>query len=216
MLNILSLFLHMDTALISVIQTYGFWAYHLLFIVIFLETGLVITPFLPGDSLLFSAGALASHGLLSVWIIFIMAACAAILGDTANYWIGRLLGFEVSKSRFIKKEYLERTHDFYDRHGAKTIILARFVPIVRTFAPFIAGIGKMKYSKFISYNIIGAVAWTALMTFAGFFFGNISFIKNNLSLTMIIIVVLSFIPVFIELARKKKNTYSPDSEKSIF
>jgi membrane-associated protein len=200
---ILDILTSLDKNLIWIIQTYGLWTYPLLFVVIFLETGLVVTPFLPGDSLLFSAGALASRGLINVFLIFLIAAFAAIIGDTVNYWIGRFIGEKVSKSRFVKEEYLIRTQKFYDKYGTKTIILARFVPIIRTFAPFVAGIGKMKYSKFFAFNIIGGILWTSLLTFAGFFFGNISFVKNNLSTVILAIVFISFLPIIIELIKSK-------------
>jgi len=201
---ILDFFLHIDKNLISIIQTYGFWTYPLLFLILFIETGVVIVPFLPGDSLLFASGALASSGLINVFLIFLIALSAAIIGDTANYWIGHFIGEKISNSRFIKKEHLIRTQKFYDKHGGKTIIIARFIPIIRTFAPFVAGIGKMKYSRFFSFNVVGGILWTALFIFAGFFFGNIPFVKNNFSLVIISIIAISFVPVIFEFFRKKK------------
>jgi membrane-associated protein len=202
---ILDMILNLDDTIITVIQTYGILIYPLLFAVIFLETGLVITPFLPGDSLLFAAGAIASTGLISIWVVYLIVLAAAILGDSANYFIGKFIGGRIAKSRFVKKEYIERTQNFYDKHGGKTIILARFVPIIRTFAPFVAGIGKMKYSKFIGFNVIGAVLWTSLLTFAGFFFGNIPLIKDNFSLAILAVVFISLIPLFIELIKNRKK-----------
>jgi len=197
--------LNLDKMIISVIQTYGILIYPLLFAVIFLETGFVITPFLPGDSLLFAAGAIASTGLINIWIIYITVLTAAILGDSVNYFIGKFVGQKIAKSRFVKKEYLEKTQHFYDKYGGKTIILARFIPIIRTFAPFVAGIGKMKYSKFISFNIVGAVLWTSILTFAGFFFGNIPLIKENFSIAIFAVIIISLIPLVIELIKNRKK-----------
>ncbi len=201
----LEFFTNLDKNLILIIQTYGFWTYPLLFLTIFLETGLVITPFLPGDSLLFASGTLASRGFVNVFLIFLVAAIAAIIGDTVNYWAGHFIGEKISRSRFIKKEYLIRTQNFYDKYGGRAIILARFIPIIRTFAPFIAGIGKMKYSKFLSFNIAGGILWTALFIFAGFFFGNIPLIKNNFSIVIISIIIISFLPVILEFFRSRRQ-----------
>jgi membrane-associated protein len=202
---ILDMILNLDETIISVIQTYGIWIYPLLFVIIFLETGLVITPFLPGDSLLFAAGAIASTGLINIWIIFFILLAAAILGDSTNYLIGRFIGRKMTKSKFVKKEYLEKTQHFYDKYGGKTIILARFIPIIRTFAPFVAGIGKMEYSKFISFNVIGALLWVSIVTSAGFFFGNIPLIKENFTLAIFAIIIISFIPVIIEFIKSRKK-----------
>lgn len=206
---ILEFFTHIDQNLILIIQTYGFWIYPLIFLVIFIETGIVIFPFLPGDSLLFVSGALASKGLISVLLVFLIAVLAAIIGDTVNYWIGHFIGEKVSQSRFVKKEYLERTHNFYSKHGGKTIIIARFIPIIRTFAPFVAGIGNMKYGKFLSFNVIGGILWTSLFISAGYFFGNIPLIQNNLSFVILAIIVISFIPVLFEFfrGRMKRQNY---------
>ncbi|MEK6827492.1 MAG: VTT domain-containing protein, partial [Nanoarchaeota archaeon] len=176
-----------------------------LFLIIFVETGLVIMPFLPGDSLLFASGALASKGLMNVFVVFLVASSAAIIGDTINYWIGNLVGEKISQSKFVKKEQLTRTQKFYEKHGGKAIILARFIPIIRTFAPFIAGIGKMKYLKFLSFNIIGGILWTALFIFGGFFFGNIPLIEQNFSIAIFVIIGISILPIIIEYIRNKRK-----------
>jgi len=190
------LFLHLDEHLSLVIQTYGTWTYLLLFFIIFLETGFVVTPFLPGDSLLFAAGTFAALGSLKVSLLFLLLGLAAVLGDTANYWIGHFIGPRAFSGniRFLKKEYLDRTHEFYERHGGKTIILARFIPIIRTFAPFVAGIGKMSYWHFIAYNVIGGLAWVAAFTFGGYFFGNLSFVQNNFTFVVLAIIFISVLP----------------------
>jgi membrane-associated protein len=208
--KIVDFILHLDTHLNALIQASGFWTHLILFIVIFCETGLVVTPFLPGDSLLFAAGTFAASGSLKIGWLFLLLAAAAVLGDTVNYWIGKIIGpkvFQKENSRIFKKQYLDRTHGFYEKYGAETIILARFVPIVRTFAPFVAGIGKMTYGRFLSYNVIGGVAWVALFTFGGYFFGNIPFVKKNFSLVIIAIILISLIPIAYEfLKHRKKKT----------
>lgn len=173
----------------------------IIFIIILCETGLVIAPILPGDSLLFAAGTFAALKSLNIWWLFILLTAAAILGDTINYWIGHFIGpkvFSQENVRFLNKKYLERTHRFYEKHGGKTIIIARFLPIIRTFAPFVAGIGKMNYRRFISYNIIGGISWIAVFIFGGYFFGNIPFVKNNFSLVILAIIIISIIPGAIE------------------
>jgi len=195
---LVDLFLHLDTHLSAVITQYGFWTYGLLFVVIFIETGLVVVPFLPGDSLIFAAGTFASLGTLNIWLLFLLLAVAAVVGDTVNYWIGHLLGDRAYKIKWIKKEYLDRTHGFFDKYGNKTIFLARFIPIVRTFAPFVAGIGKMSYADFFSYNVLGGISWVALFSFAGYFFGNIPFIRDHFSLVVVAIVLISLIPMVVE------------------
>jgi len=202
--SIIDFILHIDTHLLSLIQTHGNYVYILLFLFIFMETGLVLTPFLPGDSLLFIAGTLAATGALNVILLFLILAAAAVLGDTANYWLGRYFGEKVF-SRFIKHEHMERTKRFFDRYGKKTIVIARFVPIVRTFAPFVAGIGKMNYFTFISYNVIGGIAWVALFVFAGYFFGNIPFVKNNLKFIVVLIIIISMIPMLLEYIKHKRE-----------
>jgi membrane-associated protein len=205
----ITFFLHIDKNLIEVIQQYGFWTYLLLFIIIFCETGLVVTPFLPGDSLLFVAGALSAvdtTGTLNIGLVFVVLAAAAIAGDTANYFIGHVVGHKVFEMRlpFVKKEYLDRTHAFYEKYGGKAIILARFVPIVRTFAPFVAGIGSMTYSRFVTYNLIGGILWVALFVFSGYLIGNIPLIKDNFSIITVLIILISVTPVAIELVRGRR------------
>jgi membrane-associated protein len=199
---------HLDKHLSALIQQFGLWTYLILFVVIFCETGLVITPFLPGDSLLFAAGTFAAIKALHVGWLFVIFSAAAIIGDTANYWIGHFVGpkvFGQEKARFFKKEYLDRTHRFYEKYGAETIIIARFVPIVRTFAPFVAGIGRMSYWKFISYNIVGGIGWVAVFVFSGYFFGNIAFVKRNFSLVILAIIIISVIPGFVEFLRHRRE-----------
>lgn len=206
--KIIDFIIHLDTHLSDLIQTYGLWTYLILFVVIFCETGLVVTPFLPGDSLIFAAGTFAARGDLKVGWLFLVLAAAAVIGDTVNYWIGKIIGpkiFHKEKTRFFKKEYLDRTHEFYEKYGAETIIIARFVPIIRTFAPFVAGIGRMTYLKFISYNVIGGVGWVAIFTFGGYFFGNIPFVKNNFSIVIIAIILISLVPAVLEFLKHRKK-----------
>ena len=201
--QLIDFILHVDKYLGELIQLYGAWIYGFLFLIIFIETGLVVMPFLPGDSLLFVAGAFAASGAFNIWLLFVILCIAAIVGDTVNYWLGKYFGEKVF-SRFIRQEYMDRTKEFYDKHGKKTIILARFVPIVRTFAPFVAGIGEMNYFTFLSYNIIGGIVWVALFLFAGFFFGNIPIIKDNLTTVIYLIVVISAIPIVVEYLRGRQ------------
>lgn len=200
--------LHIDQHLIALVAQHGAWVYAVLFLIMFCETGLVVTPFLPGDSLLFAAGAVAaaSAGVLNVHIIVVLMLAAAILGDASNFEIGKYFGaklFARPNSRVFKPEYLAKTHQFYEKYGGKTIILARFVPIVRTFAPFVAGMGKMHYGHFLRYNIIGALAWVVSLTYLGYAFGNVPFIKNNFGALVIGIVVFSVIPMAVEIIRAK-------------
>jgi membrane-associated protein len=200
--------LHLDEHLNTIIQTYGTWTYVLLFVIIFLETGLVVTPFLPGDSLLFAAGSFAALGSLNPIVLFALLAFAAVLGDTVNYWIGHYIGPRAFSGniRFLKKEYMQRTHEFYERHGGKTIILARFIPIIRTFAPFVAGVGAMTYPRFIAYNIVGGVVWVALFTFGGYFFGNLPIVKNNFFIVILAIILISVVPGLVEFFRERARS----------
>ncbi len=198
--NIVDFILHLDKHLSIIIQNFGSWTYLILFLIVFAETGLVITPFLPGDSLLFAVGTFAAIGSLNILWSFIILSSAAIIGDTINYSAGKFLGKKAieHETRFIKKEYIEKTQKFYEKYGAKTIVLARFVPIVRTFAPFVAGVGKMNYFKFLAYNVIGGILWVAIFVFGGYFFGNIPVVRNNFSVVIILIIIFSIIPIVIE------------------
>ncbi len=208
--GLVDLFVHLDDHLSAIMQQYGTWTYAILFAIIFCETGLVVTPFLPGDSLLFATGALAAGGPLNIGLLFVLLVVAAIAGDTVNYWIGSFIGPKAfqSRSRFLKREYLERTHAFYEKHGGKTIILARFIPIIRTFAPFVAGIGKMTYSHFLSYNVVGGIVWIALFLFAGYFFGNLPAVKHNFSLVILGIIIVSVLPGVYEFLKHRKESKS--------
>ena len=194
----IDLFLHLDEYLQEIIVNYGAWTYGILFVVIFVETGLVVMPFLPGDSLLFAAGTFAALGSFNVWGLIGLLIVAAVLGDAVNYSIGHCLGDRAYNIKWIKKEYLEKTHAFFEKHGGKAIFLARFVPIVRTFAPFVAGIGKMSYAYFATYNIVGGVTWVFLFTLLGYFFGNIPFVKKNFELVIIVIILISVLPMVYE------------------
>jgi len=215
---IVDLFLHLDKNLLNVINTFGMWSYVLMWVVIFVETGLVIMPFLPGDSLLFAAGALsASLNAFNIWILWGLMVVAAFVGDTVNYWIGHTVGskafdpnfqfsifnFQIKTTKILKPEYLEKAQAFYDKHGGKAIVLARFVPIVRTFAPFVAGVGKMNYGKFISFNFFGGLAWVTAFLTAGFFFGNIPVLKENFHYVALGIVIFSVVPIVLEMRKKE-------------
>lgn len=202
----LDFFLHLDRHLHNIIQLYGIWTYIILFLIIFCETGLVVTPILPGDSLLFAAGAFAAIGSLDVNWLFVLLSVAAIAGDTVNYAIGSFVGpkiFSKEDVRFLKKEHLARTHHFYEKYGAKTIILARFVPIIRTFAPFVAGIGSMRYWRFLSYNVVGGIAWIATFVVGGYYFGNLPIVSRNFTLIIMAIIVISVLPGVIEVVRQR-------------
>ena len=205
--NFIDFILHLDKYLSVVIQNYGTTTYAILFLIVFLETGLVVTPFLPGDSLLFAAGTFAGIGALNVFVLFAVLAAAAILGDTINYSIGKFLGAKAFQKypKILKKEYLDRTHNFYEKYGAKTIVLARFVPIVRTFAPFVAGVGKMSYFQFLIYNILGGILWVALFVFGGYYFGNMPIVKENFTIVIFIIIILSFVPMVWEYWKHRKS-----------
>jgi membrane-associated protein len=207
LLKAIDVFIHLDKYLGDVILQYGTLTYLLLFFIIFMETGLVVFPFLPGDSLLFAAGTFAAIEALDVRILFLLLSTAAIFGDTVNYWIGHFIGPRAftGEVRFLKKEYLDRTHEFYERHGGKTIILARFIPIIRTFAPFVAGIGAMSYGHFIAYNVIGGLAWVTLFTFGGYFFGNLPVVKHNFSFVIMAIIFISILPGVFEYFKERSR-----------
>jgi membrane-associated protein len=204
MIPIVDFIINADKYIDLIIQSYGLLIYLFVFLIIFLETGVVVTPFLPGDSLLFVLGAFASRGELSLFVLFSILFVAALLGNITNYLAGRYLGQKLF-SRFIRKEHINKTRSFYAKYGDKTIVLARFIPIIRTFAPFIAGIGKMSYSRFIIFSLIGSLLWVSLFILAGFFFGNLPFIEQNLSLVILVIVILSLIPAIVEYFRNKSN-----------
>jgi membrane-associated protein len=203
----LDFFLHLDVHLAEIIERFGAGAYGILFLIVFCETGLVVTPLLPGDSLLFAAGSFAALGSFSLVPLMLLLMAAAILGDTVNYWIGARIGERAfsGKVRFLKQAHLVRTREFYERHGGKTIVLARFVPIVRTFAPFVAGVGRMNYPRFLAYNVGGAVAWVSLFTLAGYFFGNIPAVKSNFTLVILAIIALSVLPIIVEMIRGRRR-----------
>jgi len=212
--------LHLDTHLGRILQDFGLWCYLLFFLIIFAETGLVVTPILPGDSLLFAIGTFAAHGFPNVGVIFVTLAAAAVLGDSANYAIGKYFGswiLERQGTWFLKKEHIEKTHRFYEKYGPKTIVLARFVPIIRTFAPFVAGVGKMSYVRFLTYNMVGGVLWIALFVFGGYFFGNIPVVKNNFSIVIFAIIIISILPAVIEFvkeSRRKSHERGPEKAAS--
>jgi len=204
--NLIEFFIHLDAHLGQLTAQYGTFTYAILFFVIFAETGFVFTPFLPGDSLLFAIGTIAALGSLNVYFCFFLVVAAALTGDNVNYWIGHFLGDKILKKnsgRFIKKEYLDKTHAYFEKYGGKTIIIARFVPIVRTFTPFTAGIGRMNYLNFISYSIVGALLWSGLLIFAGYFFGNLPIIKENFSIAILVVILISILPAIIEIIKVK-------------
>jgi membrane-associated protein len=218
-MSVVDFILHMDVHLAQIVTDFGFWTYLILFVVIFIETGLVFTPFLPGDSLLFAAGAISAlpeQTTLQPVLIFVLMATAAILGDTANYWIGHYIGPRAFSGniRFLKKEYLIRTQKFYDKHGGVTIFLARFIPIIRTFAPFVAGIGKMRYKYFITYNFIGGISWTAAFVFLGYFFGQVPFVKDHFSLLVIALVLIPGIPAIVEFFKARSHGKKQEAVQS--
>ncbi len=205
---LIDVLLHLDRHLSDVIQQYGVWTYLILFLIVFCETGLVVTPFLPGDSLLFAVGTFAALGALDVSLVIVLLSVAAVLGDTVNYAIGYRVGPRVFRQegvQFLNRKHLERTHDFYERYGAKTIVIARFVPIVRTFAPFVAGIGRMRYARFLSYNVAGGVGWIVILVLAGYLFGNIPVVRRNFSLVVFAIIILSILPGILEVLRHRAH-----------
>ncbi len=211
--SFIDLFLHLDRHLGELIAQYGLWTYAILFIIIFCETGLVVTPFLPGDSLLFAAGALAATSTLEPHTLTLLLSIAAVTGNMVNYTIGWHVGPRVfhERSRFFKKEHLDRTHAFYEKHGGKTIIIARFLPIIRTFAPFVAGIGRMSYSRFTIYNIAAGIAWVALFIYGGYYFGNLPIVKRNFSIVIMAIIVVSLMPGAIEYLRHRRAKRNPEN-----
>lgn len=206
--------LHLDTHLATLVENAGAWTYVILALIIFCETGLVITPFLPGDSLLFATGALAAVASLDIGVLFVLLSVCAILGDAVNYWVGSKIGARAAAGKIplVKKEYIARTHAFYERHGGKTIVLARFVPIIRTFAPFVAGAGTMSYRRFAMYNVVGGIFWVGSMLFAGYFFGNIPVVKDNFSLVVLAIIALSIIPGVVAVIQERSRVLR---EKSV-
>jgi membrane-associated protein len=217
-ISLIDLFLHLDKHLNVIISDYGTWTYLILFLIIFCETGLVVTPILPGDSLLFAAGTFAAAGVLNPFWLFVLLSIAAVAGDTVNYWIGDLVGpkiFHKEQVRFFKKEYLIRTHEFYEKHGGKTIIFARFIPIIRTFAPFVAGIGEMTYIRFLSYNIFGGIAWIALFIYGGYFFGNLPVVRKNFTLVVMAIIFISILPGIIEFLRQRIQSVKNNREGAV-
>jgi len=208
LLQFIDIFINLDKHISFVLQAFGMWTYLIVFLIVFSETGLVVTPMLPGDSLLFGLGTFAARGDLDVLYLLILLSIAAIAGDTLNYAIGQYIGLKIftkKDSRFFKKEYLDRTHQFYEKYGGTTIIIARFVPIIRTFAPFVAGIGGMKYGRFLSYNIIGGISWIAIFIMGGYFFGNLPFVKDNFTVVIIAIIIVSVMPGIIEYLRNRKG-----------
>ncbi len=207
----IDLFLNLDVHLAGIITDYGTWTYAILFLIIFCETGLVVTPILPGDSLLFAAGSLAAITILDPHVIVVLLIVAAILGDMVNYWAGNFFGSAIFKedARFLKKAYLDRTYDFYERFGGKTIVIARFVPIVRTFAPFVAGMGRMRYHRFFFFNVSGAILWVVLFVYGGYWFGNIPIVQKNFTLVILAIIGLSVLPMIIEFFRHRKAAVVP-------
>jgi membrane-associated protein len=208
--SLIDIFIHLDKYLGEIIRNYGTWTYALLFLIIFMETGFVVTPFLPGDSLLFAAGTFAALGDLNIGLLVILLITAAILGDTVNYWIGHYIGPRAFSGniRFLKKEYLDRTHEFYEKHGGKTIILARFIPIIRTFAPFVAGVGEMTYIHFLTYNVVGGIVWVLIFSLGGYYFGNIPAVQENFTLVILAIIFISVLPGIIEFLRGRSRTAS--------
>ena len=210
--SFIDIVLHLDVHLLAIMQAYGMWIYAILFLIIFCETGLVVMPFLPGDSLLFVVGALCGVGALEIQLVLPLLMAASFLGDSTNYWIGRLVGMCLVKranSRFFKHEHFEKTHTFYKKHGGKAIVFARFLPIVRTFAPFVAGISLMRYRIFMLFSALGSIAWISLFILGGYFLGNIPVVKDNLTLMVVIVIVISFLPALREFIRNRR-TYSID------
>lgn len=210
--SIIDLFLHLDKHLADLVATYGGWTTLILFVVVFCETGLVVTPFLPGDSLLFAVGSFAARGVFNVHSIALILLCAAVIGDAVNYMVGKRLGmkaFSNPNSKIFRREYLEKTSKFYEKYGNKTIVIARFVPIVRTFAPFVAGVGRMNYAQFGLYNIVGALLWVGLFVYGGYFFGTIPVVQRNFSVVILGIIALSILPIVVEYIRARRDSGAP-------
>lgn len=207
--KIVDFILHIDVHLSELIRDFGLWTYVILFLVITGETGLVIAPLLPGDSLLFASGTFAARGDLNLWVLLVSLSAAAVLGDALNYTVGRFLGPRLFRkgegSRLFRKEYLDRTHDFFEKYGGATIIIARFLPIIRTFAPFVAGMGRMSYPRFLSYNVVGGIGWVSLFTLAGFYFANIPFVENHFPIVIVAIVLVSLVPTTVEVIRRRRK-----------
>jgi len=211
--NLIDIFLHLDTYLAQIISDYGTWTYGILFVVIFVETGLVVMPFLPGDSLLFAAGTFAALGSLNIWLLVGLLFAAAVIGDAVNYSIGHYLGERAYNIKWIKREYLDKTHAFFEKHGGKAIFLARFVPIVRTFAPFVAGIGKMSYGYFATYNIVGGGTWVLTFSLLGYFFGNLEFVQKNFEFVIVAIILISVVPMFYEWLKARREVKEAEAAK---
>lgn len=203
--NYIDFVLHIDRHLDGLIQTYGTWIYLILFAIIFCETGLVVTPFLPGDSLLFVTGTIAARGSLDLQTTLVLLTAAAIIGDNVNYWTGRFVGARIVERGWVRQEYMERTHHFYEKYGGKTVFLGKFLPIIRTFAPFVAGIAKMTYPKFLAFNISGAITWMCVFILGGYYFGNLPFVKNNFTMVILAIIVLSVLPSVFEFIRARRH-----------
>ena len=209
LMQIVDIFLHVDKHLKDLIDHYGAWTYGILFLIIFMETGFVVTPFLPGDSLLFAAGAFAALGSFDFATLFFLLWFAAVAGDNVNYWIGRTVGkraFHMENNKFFKKEYLDKTQAFYNKHGGKTLVIARFMPIVRTFAPFVAGVGKMEYPRFLAFSVGGGLLWMGIFISAGYFFGNLPFVKDNLKVVLVGIIAVSVLPAVIEALKHRARS----------
>lgn len=215
--QLIDFILHIDTYLSQIIAQYGAWTLAVLFAIIFIETGVVVMPFLPGDSLIFAAGTFAARGALNPWAIFIALSIAAILGDTVNYWIGHRVGAKAysGELKWVKKDHMERTHLFFNKHGGKAIFLARFVPIVRTFAPFVAGVSQMHYGFFLRWNVIGGIVWVGIFTALGYFFGNIPFVQRNFELVIVAIVLISVIPAVVEAMKAHRESRKPKLEAEV-
>jgi membrane-associated protein len=216
-LKVIDFILHIDTYLNDIILHYGAWTLALLFFVVFMETGFVVTPFLPGDSLIFAAATFAARGALNPWVMFILMAIAAVAGDSVNYWIGHRVGARAytGEVKWIKQEYMQRTHAFFEKHGGKTIFLARFVPIIRTFTPFVAGVSQMSYGFFFRWNVIGGITWVATFTLLGYFFGNIPFVQKNFELVIVAIILISLIPAVVEAVKARKEMKASKSQSQI-